>query len=204
MYNLEKNMEIRFCDDNDIIEVGKFYDNVVLYLLKTINYPKWEYKIYPSELSVREKVLANQQLMCIDEDSIVGAFVLNTDPQGKYEKTGWTKNLLLGEYMVCHTLAVSPDVQGKGIGKQMVEFCIQYAKDNGYKGIRLDVVPDNLPARSLYEKCGFNYEWHTGERYNGMWKKGKMDGIGKMWEKSGHGYKGVWRNNSCVEILERW
>ena len=150
-------MEIRFCDDKDIIEVGKFYDKVVLYLLETINYPKWEYKIYPSELSVREKTLANQQLMCIDNNTIVGAFVLNNDPQGNYEKAEWTRKLLLGEYMVCHTLAVSFDVQGKGIGKEMVEFCIQYAKDHGYKGIRLDVVPDNLPARGLYEKCGFKY-----------------------------------------------
>ena len=150
-------MEIRFCDDRDIIEVGKFYDKVVLYLLETINYPKWEYQVYPSESSVREKVLANQQLLCIDEDKIVGAFVLNTDPQGEYEKAKWTKEFLLGEYMVCHTLAVSPDVQGKGVGKQMVEFCVQYAKDNGYKGVRLDVVPDNIPARRLYEKCGFRY-----------------------------------------------
>ena len=150
-------MKIRACNENDIIEVGRFYDKVVLHLCQTINYPRWKYKIYPSELSVRKKVLLNQQFICIDEDCIVGAFVLNDDPDGKYEKADWTVELSQGEYMVCHTLATSPDTQGKGIGRRMVEFCIQYAKDMGYKAVRLDVVPDNFPAKRLYEKCGFQY-----------------------------------------------
>jgi len=150
-------MKVRLCNENDIVEVGKFYDRVVLHLCQTINYPKWKYKVYPSEVSVREKVLRNQQFVCMDDERIVGAFVLNDDPQGMYENADWIVELLQGEYMVCHTLATAPDIQGQGVGRQMVEFCIQYAKDKGYKGIRLDVVPDNIPARRLYEKCGFKY-----------------------------------------------
>lgn len=150
-------MNIRICNENDIVEVGRFYDKVVLHLCQTTNYPKWEYKVYPSELSVREKVSLEQQFVCMDEENIVGAFVLNDDPQGKYENANWTVELVDGEYMICHTLAADPDLQGKGIGKQMVWFCIQYAKEKGYKAIRLDVVPDNIPARQLYEKCGFQY-----------------------------------------------
>jgi len=150
-------MKVRFCDEKDIVKVGEFYDKVVLHLCQTTNYPKWKYKVYPSEASVREKIVLNQQLVCMDEDNILGAFVLNDDPQGMYENADWTIELLQGEYMVCHTLATSPDIQGKGIGKQMVEFCIQYAKDKNYKGLRLDVVPDNTPAKRLYEKCGFQY-----------------------------------------------
>ena len=46
---------------------------------------------------------------------------------------------------------------GNGIGKEMVRFCIEYAKEHGYKAVRLDVVPDNIPARRLYESCGFKY-----------------------------------------------
>lgn len=153
----ERSMNIRICNENDIVEVGKFYDKVVLHLCQTINYPKWEYKVYPSEVSVREKVSLKQQFVCMDEESIVGAFVLNDDPQGKYENANWTAEFAEGEYMVCHTLAADPVLQGKGIGKQMVWFCIQYAKEKGYKAIRLDVVPDNIPARRLYEKCGFQY-----------------------------------------------
>lgn len=152
-----REMEIRLCEEKDIEEVGKFYDKVVLYLGETINYPKWRYKSYPSEASVREKVTVGQQFLCTEEEKIVGAFVLNDDPQGKYENTDWTVEIPQGEYMVCHTLATDPSLQGKGIGREMVKYCIEYARNNGYKAIRLDVVPDNQPAKRLYEKCGFQY-----------------------------------------------
>ena len=150
-------MQIKLCTEADIVTVGKFYDQAVKYLCEHINYPKWTYKEYPSEGSVREKTEAGQQFMCVENGKVVGAFVLNDDPQGQYENAQWLKQLTLGEYMVCHTLATDPAVQGKGIGRQMVECCIEYAKSHGYKAIRLDVVPENIPARRLYEKCGFQY-----------------------------------------------
>ena len=59
--------------------------------------------------------------------------------------------------MVIHALAVATELQGRGIGKQIVGFCIDYARAHGYKAIRLDVVPTNYPAKKLYEQCGFAY-----------------------------------------------
>lgn len=150
-------MEIKICTEDDILRVGAFYDNVVKYLCENINYPKWTYKEYPSEKSVREMTKEGSQYMCIDNNVVVGAFVLNDNPQGQYENAIWSEKLLRGEYMVCHALASLPLLQGKGIGRQMVEYCIDYAKRRGFKAIRLDVVPDNIPARKLYEKCGFRY-----------------------------------------------
>lgn len=150
-------MEIKLCTEGDCIQAGEFYDRAVRYLYENVNYPKWEYKVYPSEASVRKMMQVGQQYICYDHDVIVGAFVLNDDPQGKYENAEWGRVLTQGEYMVCHTLATDPKLQGKGVGKAMVEYCIRHAKESGYKGIRLDVVPDNIPARKLYEKCGFVY-----------------------------------------------
>lgn len=150
-------MEIKLCSEKDIAAVGEFYDNVVKHLCENRNYPKWTYKEYPGEKSVREMTKAGSQFMCIDNQEVVGAFVLNDDPQGQYENASWSEALPRGEYMVCHTLATSPVLQGKGIGRQMVAFCIDYAKSHSFKAIRLDVVPDNFPARKLYEKCGFQY-----------------------------------------------
>ncbi len=150
-------MEIRVCTEGDIVTVGAFYDGVVKHLCENVNYPKWTYKEYPSEGSVRRMTEAGCQFVCMDGEQIVGAFVLNEDPQGSYENAAWSKPLARGEYMVCHALASAPEVQGKGIGRQMIEYCIEYARCRGFRAIRLDVVPDNIPAKRLYEKCGFQY-----------------------------------------------
>lgn len=150
-------MIIKLCSEQDITAVGTFYDDVVKHLCEHINYPKWEYKIYPCEESVREKTTDGCQFMCVENDKIIGAFVLNDDPDGAYENAFWSKPLMQGEYMVCHTLATAPSMQGTGIGRQIVKYCVNYAKSHGYKAIRLDVVPDNIPAKKLYEKCGFRY-----------------------------------------------
>ncbi|MBQ9142517.1 MAG: GNAT family N-acetyltransferase [Lachnospiraceae bacterium] len=150
-------MEIRLCTEADIVSVGAFYDEVVKYLCENVNYPKWTYKEYPSEGSVRKMTEACCQFVCMDGEQVVGAFVFNEDPQGQYENAAWSKGLSEGEYMVCHTLATAPQVYGKGIGRQMIEYCIAYAKERGFRAIRLDVVPDNVPAKRLYEKCGFVY-----------------------------------------------
>lgn len=150
-------MTIKACSEADIVAVGAFYDGVVKYLCEHINYPKWRYKDYPSESSVRAMAKQGSQFVCSDGEMIIGAFVLNEDPQGKYENAIWSKQLALGEYMVCHAFAIEPALQGTGIGKKVIEFCQKYAKEQEYKAIRLDVVPDNFPAKRLYEGCGFQY-----------------------------------------------
>lgn len=65
--------------------------------------------------------------------------------------------LMEGEYLVIHTLATDPDIYRKGIGKMMIHFAIQRAEEQHKKSVRLDVVPDNIPARKIYEKQGFQY-----------------------------------------------
>ncbi len=150
-------MIIRACCKDDITAVGRFYDSVVKYLDENINYPKWTYKKYPTEGFASKMTEEKCQFVCVEGDKIVGAFVLNDDPQGAYEKAVWSRELSIGNYMVCHALAVDSSLQGQGIGKQIVEYCVDYAKSHGFTAIRLDVVSGNIPAKKLYEKCGFSY-----------------------------------------------
>ena len=149
-------MVIRKCTINDIERVSKYYDDVIIYLNNHINYPKWEYKIYPSIVSVTAMTKKGFQYICLDDDgSILGSFVLNDDPEGSYHKAKWSKDI--SKFMVIHAFAVAPDMEHKGIGTKILEFCINTAKKLGYEGMRLDVVPTNYPARKFYEKNGFKY-----------------------------------------------
>ena len=148
---------IRLCNNAEIVAVGAFYDEVVKYLTEHVNYPQWMYKRYPSEPFVREMTNAHCQHVCERDGNIVAAFALNDDPQCEYRNVRFSTQLLHGQYLTIHALAVATELQGQGIGKQIVEFCIDFAKRHGYKAIRLDVVPTNYPAKKLYERCGFTY-----------------------------------------------
>jgi ribosomal protein S18 acetylase RimI-like enzyme len=152
-----RNLEIIKCTYDQLTEVGKLYDNVTKYLEEHVNYPKWTHGDYPSLASA---TIAHEcgSLYCVKLDGkIVCAFVLNNDPQGDYSVGDWKKFIPQGEYMVIHSLAVLDECKGMGIGQRVVKFCIETAKEQGYKGVRVDVVPGNFPARNLYEKMGFTY-----------------------------------------------
>lgn len=150
-------MYIRLCKQDEIECVGSFYDSVVKYLTEHINYPKWTYLVYPSVDYVREMAALNRQYACIEDNRLVGAFVLADDAQGEYSKVRWSVNLDGKQCLVCHALAVATDLQKRGLGKEIVHYCIDFAKHHEYAAVRLDVVPTNTPARKLYESCGFTY-----------------------------------------------
>ena len=47
------------------------------------------------------------------------------------------------------------EVRGKGLGKQVIEESIVFAKNSGYKKIYLETMPYMEAARKLYRKLGF-------------------------------------------------
>lgn len=150
-------MEIRKALKSEAAQIGAFYDKVVLWLDLHINYPKWIYGVYPSEGSVRKAVNDGEQYICTERGAIIGAFILNADPGGSYQKGSWKKDIPDGAYAVVHALAADPALQRRGLGSEIVRFCIEAAGREGYEALRADVVPDNYPARTLFEKCGFTY-----------------------------------------------
>ncbi|MGN0473612.1 MAG: ribosomal protein S18-alanine N-acetyltransferase [Acutalibacteraceae bacterium] len=55
---------------------------------------------------------------------------------------------------ICN-VAVSSDYRGMGIGGQLLEYLIDYARKNSLSEITLEVRTSNQAARKLYEKSGF-------------------------------------------------
>jgi ribosomal protein S18 acetylase RimI-like enzyme len=53
------------------------------------------------------------------------------------------------------SLAVRPDSQGGGLGRQLIEAAERAAREAGRARIRLEVRADNAPARKLYEEAGY-------------------------------------------------
>ena len=50
-----------------------------------------------------------------------------------------------------------PEARGIGLGKLLIEKCIEQARDLGYKKIYLESMPELQNALKVYEKFGFNY-----------------------------------------------
>ena len=150
-------MKIYKCTMAELDKTAQFYDHVVEYLDEHINYPKWIRGEYPAYDSTKTAIAQDSQYVCEDSGKIVGAFILNDNPQGNYSVGEWSLDLHEGEYLVIHTLAVNPESYGQGIAKKMVEYCINEAKERGYASLRLDVVPTNYPASKLYESMGFKF-----------------------------------------------
>lgn len=148
---------IEKCDRSHLDALDVLYDRVVEHLEATVNYPKWTRGVYPCRDSISRAIDAGTQYVCRDGDRAVGAFILNDDPQGDYSVGEWRKPLRDKEFAVIHTLAVLPDESGRGIGRAMIEYCIERSKALGYKALRLDVVPGNLPAIKLYTRMGFEF-----------------------------------------------
>lgn len=150
-------MKIILCDESYVKKVAELYDEVTLYLENHVNYPKWKYKQYPALNSVINAVKNGTQYACCDGESLVGAFVLNDDPQGNYDVGNWSRKLSRSEVLIVHSFAILPRLQQKGVGGRILERIIELAKNKGAKALRLDIVPTNTPAKRLYEKHGFKY-----------------------------------------------
>ena len=148
-------MEIILCTEKNLKELTEFYNKVVIYLEKTINYPYWVYGVYPCELTIKADIDKKCQYACIKDGKIVGGIVLNEDPGGKIENA--KISFKRGEFLVIHTLASDYKNFREGIASKMIKYCIEKAKKEGYKAIYADVVPTNTPSQNLFKKCGFLY-----------------------------------------------
>ena len=164
------------CQLSDVPRTAAFYDDVLKWLVEHINYPRWIPGVYPSEDSVRAMTQSGSQYICFLDHSqedrvtalhygpdnitdligkIAAAFALSDDVQGAFWKGNWSRDLENGQFAVIHALAIDPALQRMGLGSQIVRFCVEEAKAQGYQAMRVDIVPGNLPARSLFEKKGF-------------------------------------------------
>lgn len=63
---------------------------------------------------------------------------------------------------------------GKGWGRQLMQHCLDYARQQGHRAVWLGVWEHNQTARAFYEKLGFTaIGWHVfsfgGERQRDIW-----------------------------------
>lgn len=154
---MRNDIVIRQASAEDITSVGMLYDSVNSYFEKTVNYcyPNWQKGKYPV-LADAENAFAEQTLYIMKMDGIVlGAVIIDCNQHPEYKKIPWSVQASDEQVMTIHTLVMHPDYRNQGLGEKMVHFAMDHCKEAGAVTIRLDTHYRNIPARRLYEKCGF-------------------------------------------------
>lgn len=52
---------------------------------------------------------------------------------------------------------LSPSARGMGLGRHMINRCLEVAKQTGFSSVYLETMPELKKAVSVYEKFGFSY-----------------------------------------------
>lgn len=74
-------------------------------------------------------------------------------------------------------LLVEPSARGLGIGKRLVEECVRFAREAGYKKVLLWTQSELAAARSIYKGAGFKL---VGEEKHESWSRKNL--VAETWE----------------------
>lgn len=115
---------------------------------------------YPLKSNVIADI-ENQSLYCYtDQNKVLGIVVIDENQSPEYADLPWKFNAL--PILVVHRFAVSPAAQGKGIGKKLMDFALDFAISNQYQSIRLDAYSGNARTLKFYKNRGYT---KVGEIY---------------------------------------
>jgi ribosomal protein S18 acetylase RimI-like enzyme len=131
--------------------VREFYSDITADLRQKGNY-QWD-RYYPNRFIIKNDLKQGNLYGMHDGKQLTGAIVLDTNQSKKYKALNWED--VKGTPLVIHRLAVHPEHQGKGYGKNLLKFAEDYAQRNGYTSIRFDVYSENQAAIKMYERAGY-------------------------------------------------
>lgn len=151
------NIEIIKASISHIDEIERLYNDLNIALESGINYAGWKLGIYPIRETAIKGIEEDNLYILKCNDEIAGSIILNNEPEKAYYNAKWQIDADYNEVLVVHTFVVHPKYSRLGIGKRLMDFAEDVARELKMKSIRLDTYDENMPASKLYEKCGYNF-----------------------------------------------
>ena len=98
---------------------------------------------------VGSRVAGAEVLVAVDGDEVLGGVTYVSDPASPYAEFADP-----GEACF-RMLAVAPWAQGRGVGRALVDVCIERARRDAKRRLSLYTTPSMHGAHRLYERLGF-------------------------------------------------
>lgn len=107
----------------------------------------WERGAQRSEQGVQRTFVA------VDEDDAwVGMAVVRPDEES------------LGDAVI-NAMWVAPEARRQGVGRALLEACVEWARARHFRGVNLNVRMANAAARAAYEAAGFAFVRAVGDEH---------------------------------------
>lgn len=146
---------VRIARRDEFESIASFYDEMVDDMKHSAFDPLWDRKTHPSDEFLRG---------ALEKRPPYRMRVRRRAGRGARDGSPWRSRIRNGAVgckgprrraSVIHVLCTLPRFQGKGIARTLLRGALDIARANGQRCVRLDILPDNAPARSLYESEGF-------------------------------------------------
>jgi GNAT superfamily N-acetyltransferase len=109
---------------------------------------------YPNRAVIAQDIDTETLFTYRTGNEILGIVVLNETQDVEYAQIPWSTSET-DRNIVVHRLAVRPDQQRMGIGRKLMDFAEQWARDNQYDAIRLDTFSQNPRNQRFYLNRGY-------------------------------------------------
>lgn len=110
---------------------------------------------YPDRESLKRDIASNTLFAYRENGAVLGIVVLNETQDHEYAEVDWSTSET-DRNLVVHRLAVSPNHQGKGIARKIMDFAEDWAKKQAFDAIRLDTFSQNPRNQRFYKNRGYS------------------------------------------------
>ncbi|GAB5416555.1 MAG: GNAT family N-acetyltransferase [Crocinitomicaceae bacterium] len=109
---------------------------------------------YPDRASLEHDIATKTLFAYREKEVVLGIVVLNEKQDPEYAEMQWSTTET-DKNLVVHRLAVSPEHQGKGIARKIMDFTEDWAREHEFDAIRLDTFSQNPRNQRFYKNRGY-------------------------------------------------
>ena len=117
----------------------------------------WKKGIYPTDDFLRDSLEKGTLYALTHQQQLAACVIVNSDTNEGYASVPWRVDCVDNDVLIPHALAVSPALQGQGIGREVVAQVQALARRAGKRAVRLDILGTNAAAERLYTGMGFRF-----------------------------------------------